>query len=182
MIATGVCHTDLVVSSMPAPYGNYPVVLGHEGAGVVEAVGSGVSVAKAGDLVLLSYSFCNECECCSYGASKAWCERFSEFNTAGRDGLFEMAEGKEKVRGKYFGQSSFAARSLVDENSVVNVSGLVKGEEEAKVLAPLGCGIMTGAGNVNVSSPAKLKERQLLSIYPDACVLISNHLEYLQSR
>lgn len=147
MVATGICHTDLVVSSMPPPYQQYPTVLGHEGAGIVEAVGDGVSVAKPGDLVLLSYNFCDKCELCQHGKSKAWCEAFSQYNTVGRADDF-VPESGDKVRGWFFGQSSFAAQTLVDENSVVNVSGIVK-QEELKLLAPLGCGIMTGAGNMH---------------------------------
>jgi Zn-dependent alcohol dehydrogenase len=147
ILATGICHTDLVVSSAPPPYANYPVVLGHEGAGIVEAVGEGVTVAKVGDKVLLSYSYCDACELCKFGKSKAWCEAFSKENVAPVEGMFHD-EKEGGVRGKYFGQSSFAARTLVNEVSVVNVSGLVETEEELKLLAPLGCGIMTGAGNM----------------------------------
>lgn len=149
MLAAGVCHTDLLVASIPLPHHGYPFVAGHEGAGYVEAVGEQVSVAKVGDPVLLSYSACGACECCGRGG-KAWCERFSELNSVGVPGEFvvEGEKGREEVMGKFFGQSSFAACSLVEEASVVNVKGLVQGDEELKVLAPLGCGVMTGAGNV----------------------------------
>ncbi|KPI42021.1 Aryl-alcohol dehydrogenase [Cyphellophora attinorum] len=160
VLATGICHTDLVVSSAPPPYANYPVVLGHEGAGIVEAVGEGVTVAKPGDKVLLSYSYCDACELCKYGKSKAWCEEFSPQNVAPIEGMFQ--NGEEKVRGKYFGQSSFAARTLVNEVSVVNVSRMVETEEELKLLAPLGCGIMTGAGNMQ--NVLKVGERDVVLV------------------
>lgn len=147
IIAAGVCHTDLLVSGIPVGYRSYPFVAGHEGAGYVEAVGKDVKVAKVGDPVLLSYSWCGECECCGRGGG-SWCERFADLNTKGEEGGLIVEGEKEGACGKFFGQSSFAGRSLVDEASVVNVKGLVEGEEELKLLAPLGCGIMTGAGNV----------------------------------
>ncbi|ETN36796.1 uncharacterized protein HMPREF1541_09074 [Cyphellophora europaea CBS 101466] len=161
MLAAGVCHTDALISSTPASYRGYPFIPGHEGAGYVEAVGEGVTVAQVGDPVLLSYDACDACECCVKGGTGAWCERFGELNSAGVEGEFLLEGGNGGggggearvedgggVLGKFFGQSSFAGRSLVKERCVVNVKGLVSGDEELKLLAPLGCGLMTGAGNV----------------------------------
>lgn len=148
IIAAGVCHTDILVASFPPPFTTYPMIMGHEGAGIVEEVGADVTVAKRGDLVLLSYDSCQGCGCCKKGGG-AWCERFAEFNTLGREGLFSNSDGeKGGVRGKFFGQSSFSSRTVVSEQCVVNVGKLGVTEEEAKLLAPLGCGIMTGAGNM----------------------------------
>ena len=66
MLATGICHSDIIVSSIPdgAPGMGYPRILGHEGAGIVEEVGSGVTVAQVGDPILLSYNFCRNCDLC----------------------------------------------------------------------------------------------------------------------
>ena len=81
MVAAGICHTDLgVKASWPADAG--PLVLGHEGAGVVEAVGANVSGLAAGDHVLLSYRSCRSCASCTAG-HVSYCERFRELNAVG---------------------------------------------------------------------------------------------------
>ena len=160
MVATGICHTDVWGSSLPEPVAqamgmSYPSILGHEGAGYVESVGSDVTVAKPGDAVLLSYDYCGDCEECKQVPGKGtYCDEFGLRNTTGIPKKFKLEDGQHAA-GKWFGQSSFAQYSLVEEKSVVNVTGQVK-EEEMKVLAPLGCGLMTGSGAiVNV---CKVKE------------------------
>ncbi|NUT56374.1 MAG: alcohol dehydrogenase catalytic domain-containing protein, partial [Thermoleophilia bacterium] len=108
MVAAGICHTDLgVKAAWPADAG--PLVLGHEGAGVVEAVGSGVRELAAGDHVLLSYRSCRECGSCRAG-HVSYCERFRELNAIGvrPDGSTTMRRGDTPVHGSFFGQSSFA--------------------------------------------------------------------------
>jgi Zn-dependent alcohol dehydrogenase len=146
MVATGICHTDLILSSIPgAMMGfNYPKIFGHEGAGIVEEVGPGVTAAKVGDPVLLSYDYCKECDLCSV-EEESYCLNFGVLNVLG-DQTF-VAGGKE-AGGKFFGQSSFAGISIVSETSVVNVKDSIKSDDELKLLAPLGCGLMTGSGTV----------------------------------
>ncbi|KFY36955.1 hypothetical protein V495_07494 [Pseudogymnoascus sp. VKM F-4514 (FW-929)] len=147
MVSTGICHTDLFMSSLPPGTLDitYPRVMGHEGAGYVEEVGSAVSVAKTGDPVVLSYTFCQSCKLCKTG-QESYCLDFNR-NVAGDDSVFQTSDG-ERVAGKFFGQSSFSAFSIVDEASVVNVKDMVTAPEELKLLSPLGCGLLTGAGAV----------------------------------
>ena len=134
---------------------SYPRILGHEGAGYVVSVGPNTTIAKPGDAVLLSYDYCGTCASCSEKPGKGtYCDEFTLRNTIGVGNKFALESG-EQVAGKYFGQSSFAKYSIVEEKSVVNVTGSVD-EEEMKVLAPLGCGLMTGSGAiVNVAKPGK---------------------------
>ncbi|KAJ9497685.1 hypothetical protein H2202_006718 [Exophiala xenobiotica] len=154
MLATGICHSDIVVASIPdvAPGTRYPRILGHEGAGIVEEVGPGVTVAKVGDPVLLSYNFCRNCDLCN-NDHQANCMKWMMLNAVGAPGNFETLGGQD-VNGNFFGQSSFAGGSIVKEGSVVNVKDMVKDQEELKLLAPLGCGMLTGSGALlNAADP-----------------------------
>jgi Zn-dependent alcohol dehydrogenase len=69
-------------------------------------------------------------------------------NYVGETNVFDISNG-EKSAGVFFGQSSFSNLSIVKKSSLVNVSNIVKSEEELKLFAPLGCGIQTGAGTVD---------------------------------
>jgi len=155
MVASGVCHTDVMFGSMvsgSAPFAFYPRILGHEGSGYVREVGSGVTVAKAGDPVLLSFNFCDACEICKTGHYSN-CISFNQLNFFGNPAFQLAAEsGEPEIRGAFFGQSSFANYSIVKQGSVVNVSGIVESKEDLQLFAPLGCGIQTGSGTVvNIS-------------------------------
>ncbi|MBA2946069.1 NAD(P)-dependent alcohol dehydrogenase [Streptomyces himalayensis] len=151
MVAAGVCHTDLGVAAGGLPF-PLPGVLGHEGAGVVEAVGSAVSRVKPGDHVLLSFTSCGRCANCRDG-HPAYCEAWLPLNLLGgsrADGSATLTRGGEAIGGHFFGQSSFARHALVDERSLVKVPADVPLE----LMAPLGCGVQTGAGAVwNVLKP-----------------------------
>ncbi|KUM59442.1 hypothetical protein ACN42_g7705 [Penicillium freii] len=161
---TGLCHTDIVVQQGTIPVGDYPAVLGHEGAGIVRRVGSGVKdkSLQEGDLVFLSFSSCHEesCRPCSKGRN-GFCGQMTPINFAGARGLsaaespISFPGGKGPIRGQFFGQSSMSKLAVVDERSVVkspSASGLTV--EDMAVLAPLGCGYLTGAGTVfNVLQP-----------------------------
>lgn len=116
------------------------------GAGYVVEVGPGVTNAKVGDSVLLSFDSCAACKMCSL-SRPAYCREWKSRNIVGSADCF-FAEDKTPYRGKYFGQSSFANVTVVSEQSVVNVTGLVAGEDELKLLAPLGCGFQTGSGAI----------------------------------
>ena len=149
--ATGLCHTDLSVRDEHIPV-NFPVVLGHEGAGIVERVGAGVTEIKPGDRVVLSPSSCGKCEFCEAGHS-SYCIHLLELNMPGgrADGssIFRDENGKT-VSGFFFGQSSFGTFSLTRENNVVKVPN----DAPLEMLGPLGCGLQTGAGTVlNVLRP-----------------------------
>lgn len=148
LVACGVCHTDMAVrdGQLPVPL---PAVLGHEGAGIVEEVGAGVTAAAPGDRVLMSFNSCGHCASC-HADAPTYCYNFFPHNWSGArdDGsptLFR--EGGAAVGGNFFGQSSFATHAIAHQRNVVRVP-----DEAAHVplerLAPLGCGLMTGAGAV----------------------------------
>ncbi|MER5451763.1 NAD(P)-dependent alcohol dehydrogenase [Streptomyces sp. NPDC002766] len=152
MVATGLCHTDLGVASGGLPF-PLPGVLGHEGAGVVEAVGPAVTGVAPGDHVVLSFTSCGECRNCD-GGHPAYCATWLPLNLIGgrrADGSGTISRDGEPLGGHFFGQSSFAERALVDERSLVKVDPDVPLES----IAPLGCGVQTGVGAVwNVLKPA----------------------------
>jgi aryl-alcohol dehydrogenase len=149
--AAGLCHTDLSARAglMPFPL---PGVLGHEGAGVVEATGAEVTRVTAGDHVVASYSSCGLCPECSAGRPYV-CRDFHALNLFGGtrpDGSHTLHLDGRPVSGHFFGQSSFARHALIDECCLVPVPH----DAPLDVLAPLGCGIQTGAGAVlNVLRP-----------------------------
>ncbi|WP_118082242.1 NAD(P)-dependent alcohol dehydrogenase [Streptomyces sp. CC0208] len=151
MVATGLCHTDLGVASGGLPF-PLPGVLGHEGAGVVEAVGSAVTGVAPGDHVVLSFTSCGDCRNCD-GGHPAYCAGWLPLNLIGgrrADGTSTISRDGEPLGGHFFGQSSFAERALVDERSLVKVDPDVPLES----IAPLGCGVQTGVGAVwNVLKP-----------------------------
>ncbi|CAM5311113.1 NAD(P)-dependent alcohol dehydrogenase [Streptomyces canus] len=151
MVATGLCHTDLGVASGGLPF-PLPGVLGHEGAGVVEAVGPAVTGVAPGDHVVLSFTSCGDCRNCD-GGHPAYCAGWLPLNLLGgrrADGTSTISRDGEPLGGHFFGQSSFAERALVDERSLVKVDQDVPLES----IAPLGCGVQTGVGAVwNVLKP-----------------------------
>jgi len=152
MVATGMCHTDLTVQAGFIPF-PLPAVLGHEGAGVVEAVGSAVTSVAPGDQVLLSFTSCGACPACASGQPSlcaTWLPR--NLLTGSRpDGTAPLSGAAgEELHGYFFGQSSFSELALVDERSVVRVDP----DAPLATLAPLGCGVVTGVGTVvNVLKP-----------------------------
>ena len=144
--ATGLCHTDITIrDGLIVPFPT-PSVLGHEGAGIVEQVGSAVTKVRKGDHVVLAPSSCGECEQCISG-HPSYCPNIMQLSFKGRrvDGScpYHDHSGND-VSGLFFGQSSFANYSLTSETNVVKVSKDVPLE----ILGPLGCGIQTGAGSV----------------------------------
>lgn len=151
MVATGLCHTDLGVASGGLPF-PLPGVLGHEGAGVVEAVGPAVTGVAPGDHVVLSFTSCGDCRNCR-GGHPAYCATWLPLNLIGgrrADGTGTLSRDGEELGGHFFGQSSFAERALVDERSLVKVDP----EVPLTSIAPLGCGVQTGVGAVwNVLKP-----------------------------
>ncbi|MFH9663495.1 NAD(P)-dependent alcohol dehydrogenase [Streptomyces sp. NPDC017248] len=140
MAGTGVCHSDLIVRDAwyPVPF---PVVLGHEGAGVVEAVGSEVTEVTPGDHVVLSFDSCGSCTRCRTGAP-AYCAEFltHNFGCDRSDGSVSLRRGPSRVNGFFFGQSSFATHALAPRRSVVKVPA----DLPLALMGPLGCGVQTG--------------------------------------
>ncbi|SNR23296.1 NAD(P)-dependent alcohol dehydrogenase [Halorubrum vacuolatum] len=145
IVGAGVCHTDMIVRDQmyPTPL---PAVLGHEGSGVVEAVGAGVSSVEPGDRVVLSFDFDDTCRSCRAG-HPAYCESFFEHNFGGarpEDETSPLSKDGDRISGRFFGQSSFATHAIATERNVVPVADDVPLE----LLGPLGCGVQTGAGGV----------------------------------
>ena len=148
IVATGMCHTDLIVRDQyyPVPL---PAVLGHEGAGVIQAIGPNVKDLAVGDHVVLSYGYCGKCNSCNTG-NPAYCIEFFGRNFGGTDLYGHTAictHDHQPVHDHFFAQSSFATLALSRENNAVKVDK----SAPLELLGPLGCGIQTGAGSsINV--------------------------------
>ena len=142
--AVGICHTDLMGRDgvLPTPL---PAVLGHEGAGVVERVGSAVTVVTPGDHVVLSFDSCGACQTCLGGHPYTCHDFFGRNFVATRpDGTTALSRDGRPLHSHFFGQSSFATHAVASERNVVRIPDDVPFE----VAAPLGCGVRTGAGSV----------------------------------
>jgi aryl-alcohol dehydrogenase len=144
VVATGVCHTDLKSASAGSPVPR-PVVLGHEGSGVVEKVGAGVAKVAPGDHVVMSFASCGHCRACLEG-DPAYCHSQwpINFGCIRADGSTPLSAGGRQVHGDFFGQSSFATFAIAGERNVVKV----RADAPLELLGPLGCGLQTGAGAV----------------------------------
>ncbi|RKF21025.1 NAD(P)-dependent alcohol dehydrogenase [Altericroceibacterium spongiae] len=147
IVACGICHTDMAVrdQQLPVPL---PVVLGHEGAGIVEETGSEVTSAKVGDRVVMSFNSCGHCPSCDADAP-TYCYNFFPENWSGArpDGSATLLKDGEKMNANFFGQSSFATHAIAHDRNVVKVPDSAK-DLPLERLAPIGCGLMTGAGAV----------------------------------
>jgi aryl-alcohol dehydrogenase len=142
--ACGVCHTDLAArdQQLPAPL---PIVLGHEGAGTVDEVGSEVTKVRPGDRVLLTFGSCGTCANCAVGMSMH-CYTGPDYNFLGSrlDGTTSLSYEGKPIHSHFIAQSSFATKAVVCENSVMKIDDDVPFE----VIAPFGCCVITGAGTV----------------------------------
>jgi aryl-alcohol dehydrogenase len=142
-VASGICHTDLSChygQGVPVPL---PIVLGHEGAGVVESVGSGVRGLQPGDHVVLSGASCGLCPSCR-AARPTYCRDAMKLSFGGMraDGSSPLSQDGIRISGAFFGQSSFATHLNTPESTAVKVPTDIP----LQLLGPLGCGIITGAG------------------------------------
>src|SRR4051812_3066305 len=145
MVATGVCHTDAYTLSGVDPEGIFPVILGHEGGGIVEAVGEGVTTLKKGDHVIPLYTpECGECKFCLSGKTNL-CQRIRL--TQGK-GLMPDGTSRFSKDGKpifhYMGTSTFAEFTVVPEISLAKINPAAPLEK----VCLLGCGVTTGIGAV----------------------------------
>lgn len=143
LVASGICHTDVLAQNQAYPV-PLPAVLGHEGSGVVEKVGVGVTTIQPGDHVVLSYSSCGGCPNCLKGKPYA-CEVFYDLNFTGKmaDGTSRLHKDGQELS-NFFGQSSFSYYCVANQRNVVKMQNDVPLE----MLGPLGCGIQTGSGAV----------------------------------
>lgn len=149
--ACGICHTDLAAKDhgMGTPL---PAVLGHEGTGVIMALGEGVSDFAVGDHVLMSFGACGSCPTCTHGAP-AYCHHLKDLNLLGRrlDGSTPIQYQGQPITGHYFAQSSFATHAVARTNNMVKL-----GEDLPHALmAPLACGVQTGMASVMLALEAK---------------------------
>lgn len=144
IVATGICHSDIAVRDglYPVPR---PLILGHEGSGIVERVGSAVTKVNPGDPVALSYLSCGHCKSCDNNAP-AYCHQFGQLNVSGLrgDGSSALSANGTPVGGHFFSQSSFAAYSVANERNVVKV----RADAPLELMGPFGCGVQTGAGAI----------------------------------
>jgi aryl-alcohol dehydrogenase len=145
VMGAGMCHTDLARKSRP-PATDEILVLGHEGSGIVEQVGAGVTELSPGDAVVMTFNSCGGCLGCHAG-HPAYCENFFALNSTGRRG--DGTAGARDISGgdvgvRWFGQSSFAQYALATIRNVVKVDP----DLPIELLGPLGCGIQTGAASV----------------------------------
>jgi aryl-alcohol dehydrogenase len=164
LAACGICHTDLSMQHgwplIPGNAGHYPVVFGHEGAGVVERVGAAITRVRPGDSVVMSYRSCRACPECVAG-HPYYCRHFATLNASGTrpDGSTTMRADGRPVYGSFFGQSSFATYALAYEDNVV----VVDEHTDLTVAAPFGCSVQTGAGTV--MNVLELDEHSSLAVF-----------------
>ena len=143
LVACGVCHTDLYTASGADPTGYAPCVLGHEGAGVVEAVGEGVTLVRPGDHVITLFApECGKCiHCLSPRTNR--CIAIRDRQNAGYlpDGTTRLFRNGEPLR-HFMGTSAFAEHTVMPEIALAKVNP----EAPLEACAPFACGLSTGIG------------------------------------
>lgn len=141
IVASGVCHTDLMIHAGVKK----PIVLGHEGAGIVERVGEGVEGIAKGDHVVLAADSCGVCRMCLRSLTSYCIEGMARnFGGLRPDGSSPLSKSGKPIEARFFGQSSFSRYTVAAERSVVKVPKDVP----LDVVAPMGCGVLTGAGSI----------------------------------
>ncbi|MFL5812549.1 MAG: S-(hydroxymethyl)glutathione dehydrogenase/class III alcohol dehydrogenase [Bdellovibrionia bacterium] len=160
MVATGVCHTDAFTLSGEDPEGVFPCVLGHEGGGIVEEVGSGVKSLKPGDHVIPLYiPECRTCKMCLSGRTNL-CSALNETEWSGLmpDGTVRYSKNGKKIF-HYMGTSTFAEYSVIPEIALAKINPAAPLEK----VCLLGCGITTGIGAV--LNTAKVRPGSTVAIF-----------------
>ena len=169
IVATSVCHTDVMTKDKG--FCEFPIVLGHEGAGIIDALGDDVAGFKIGDHVILSYDSCGHCPQCQI-SKPSYCDKHGDLNFAGtrpngekthRSANSETAD----VFGSFFQQSSFATYALSHASNTIKVDKTLP----LALLAPLGCGVQTGAGTV--FNTLEVKAGSSVVVFGCGCVGLS---------
>ncbi|MBN8430280.1 S-(hydroxymethyl)glutathione dehydrogenase/class III alcohol dehydrogenase [Microbulbifer salipaludis] len=160
LMATGVCHTDAFTLSGDDPEGVFPAILGHEGGGVVESVGEGVTSVAVGDHVIPLYTpECGECKFCTSGKTNL-CQKIRATQGQGLmpDGTTRFSINGEPIY-HYMGTSTFSEYTVLPEISVAKVNKSAPLEE----ICLLGCGVTTGMGAV--ANTAKVEEGATVAVF-----------------
>ncbi|WP_139460232.1 S-(hydroxymethyl)glutathione dehydrogenase/class III alcohol dehydrogenase [Aeromonas veronii] len=160
IVATGVCHTDAFTLSGEDPEGVFPCILGHEGGGIVESVGEGVTSVKVGDHVIPLYTpECGECKFCKSGKTNL-CQKIRATQGKGLmpDGTTRFSKDGRPIY-HYMGTSTFSEYTVLPEISIAKVDPAAPLEE----VCLLGCGVTTGIGAV--MNTAKVKEGESVAIF-----------------
>ncbi|WP_033135408.1 S-(hydroxymethyl)glutathione dehydrogenase/class III alcohol dehydrogenase [Aeromonas finlandensis] len=160
IVATGVCHTDAFTLSGEDPEGVFPCILGHEGGGIVESVGEGVTSVKVGDHVIPLYTpECGECKFCKSGKTNL-CQKIRATQGKGLmpDGTTRFSKNGQPIY-HYMGTSTFSEYTVLPEISIAKVDPAAPLEE----VCLLGCGVTTGIGAV--MNTAKVKEGESVAIF-----------------
>ncbi|MFT8408086.1 NAD(P)-dependent alcohol dehydrogenase [Liquorilactobacillus satsumensis] len=163
MVASGICHSDESIRKGDASLG-YPVILGHEGSGIVEQVGAQVTDFAVGDHVILSFYSDGTCDNCLRGIPTQ-CRNYAKYNLSGvrADGTDHFTEGGHHIS-DMFNQSSFTTHTVVNQRNAVKVDK----ELDLRKLGPLGCGYVTGSGTVfNTLQP---KPGQTIAVFGTGAV------------
>ncbi|OEY66675.1 S-(hydroxymethyl)glutathione dehydrogenase/class III alcohol dehydrogenase [Marinobacter sp. X15-166B] len=160
ILATGVCHTDLFTLSGEDPEGVFPAILGHEGGGIVESVGEGVTSVEVGDHVIPLYTpECGECKSCLSGKTNL-CTKIRA--TQGK-GLMPDGTSRFSINGEpiyhYMGCSTFSEYTVLPEISLAKVDKKAPLEE----VCLLGCGVTTGMGAV--ANTANVQEGDTVAVF-----------------
>ncbi|WP_434144720.1 S-(hydroxymethyl)glutathione dehydrogenase/class III alcohol dehydrogenase [Photobacterium leiognathi] len=160
IIATGVCHTDAFTLSGDDPEGIFPAILGHEGGGIVEMVGEGVTGLEVGDHVIPLYTAeCGECKYCKSGKTNL-CQAVRETQGKGLmpDGTTRFYKDGQPIF-HYMGCSTFSEYTVLPEISLAKISKEAPLEE----VCLLGCGVTTGMGAV--LNTAKVEEGSTVAVF-----------------
>lgn len=160
IVATGVCHTDAYTLSGADPEGVFPAILGHEGAGIVEAIGEGVTSVSVGDHVIPLYTpECGQCKFCKSGKTNL-CQAIRATQGKGLmpDGTTRFFKDGKPIF-HYMGTSTFAEHTVVPEISLAKISKAAPLEK----VCLLGCGVTTGMGAVK--NTAKVQPGDTVAVF-----------------
>ncbi len=160
IVATGVCHTDAFTLSGDDPEGIFPAILGHEGGGIVESIGEGVTSVAVGDHVIPLYTpECGECKFCKSGKTNL-CQKIRATQGKGLmpDGTTRFSQNGKPIF-HYMGCSTFSEYTVLPEISIAKVNKTAPLEE----VCLLGCGVTTGMGAA--TNAAKVKPGDSVAIF-----------------